>query len=94
MKEEITTGMIEKVMEALKSADYDGNTLKIEIGPVAPCSITQAFMPDIIDMALKELHLKSKTRKLDVFFGYTDKEIFQKQLDKDMKQKVLVRNYP
>lgn len=57
-----TPEMIETVQKILKHhLEFDGNEFKLELrdtGEIAPCSLTQAFFPEIIDMALE--HLKRK----------------------------------
>lgn len=60
MRETITPEMINAVQNALKNAEYDFETLKINIfgGEISPCSITQGIFPQIIDLALE--HLKRK----------------------------------
>ena len=51
--------MIEICQKAMKAGFYDGDKFTVEIGPFAPCSITQMLFPEILDMALE--HLKRKT---------------------------------
>lgn len=62
MKETITPDMVETVQKILKHcAQFDGEEYKVNIfdsNEVAPCSLTQAFFPEIIDMALE--HFKRK----------------------------------
>ena len=79
--------MVDKIQECLKHADYDGNTLKMEIAPFAPCSLTQAFLCEIIDLGLKQLKVKVQCQDI-VLYSEPDKPSISK---KDVKQKILVR---
>ena len=62
MKETITPDIINAVQKILKHcATFDGQTYNVDIfdsDEIAPCSLTQAFFPEIIDMALE--HFKRK----------------------------------
>jgi len=56
-----TPEMIDIVQKIIKKASYDGDKFEVSLydsGEVAPCTVTQTFFPDIIDMALE--HLKRK----------------------------------
>lgn len=82
--------MLDKIEDCLKHAQYDGDKLVMEIGPFAPCSITQAFMPQILDLGLKALRVKVQCGDI-ILDSESDKP---HDNPKDTKQKVLVRVWP
>ena len=59
MKETITKEMIEKCQEIIRNSEYDFDIFKAEVGPMAPCSVTQSLFPEILDLALQHLKLKA-----------------------------------
>lgn len=86
MRETIPKEVIEKVQEICKHAIYDGNEYHVETGPYAPCSITSAWFPEVIDLALEHLKLKASHSLVE----YTQKEDPKsKNRDYDVKKREL-----
>lgn len=65
---QFTAEMIDTVQKVMKDAYFDGEEYKVNIfntNNVAPCSLTQMFFPQIIDMALELLKRKASISLLE-----------------------------
>jgi len=67
MKDFITPEMIDKCIEIIKDASYDGNKYTFEVAAHAPCSLTSIVFPEIIDLALVLLKRQSRLVPLETF---------------------------
>lgn len=67
MKDFITPDIIDKCIDIVKKGEYDFDKFTIPVAENAPCSLTQAWFPVIIDMALQNLKRNARVTPLDVF---------------------------
>lgn len=96
MKDFITPEMIDKCIEIVKDASYDGDKFTFEVAGHAPCSLTMILYPDIIDLALTLLKRQARLVPLDTFVEIKenprktrDKKILPIPLFQDRKDQFL-----
>ena len=70
MKDYITPEIIDKCIEILKKGDYDLDRFVMNVAENAPCSITQADFPLILDMALQLLKRQARINPLETFVEF------------------------
>ena len=82
MKDYITPEIIDKCIEIVKKGDYDLDRFVMNVAENAPCSITQADFPLILDKALQLLKRQSRINPLETFVEFAELKRSKKNRDK------------
>lgn len=59
--------MVDKCIEIVKDAYFDGDKYTFEVAGHAPCTTTSIIFPEIIDLALTLLKRQARLAPLDTF---------------------------
>lgn len=80
----ITPDIVDKCIEIVKKGDYNFDKFVMPVAENAPCTVTQALFPMILDMALQTLKRQARVKPLETFIELPELKRSPKNRDKEI----------